>query len=113
GVASAGKSLPLLFQPSTLHQIFFQELPKFFGPDTLIWYYPQIPITGWLFYVIALLAVGVAFWSLVRSPTLRNPEFLMLVLMAACFVPYLMPAFRVPRFFLGGVFFFSSLVGRV
>ena len=113
GVASAGKSLPLLFQPSTLHQIFFQELPKFFGPDTLIWYYPQIPITGWLFYVIALLAVGVALWSLVRSPTLRNPEFLMLVLTAACFVPYLMPAFRVPRYFLGGIFFLSLLVGRL
>ena len=113
GVASAGKSLPLLFRPSTLHQIFFQELPEFFGPDTLIWYYPQTSIIGWLFYAIALLAVGVALWSLIRSPTLHNPDFLMLFLTAACFVPYLMPAFRVPRYFLGGIFFLSLFVGRL
>ena len=113
GSASAGGSLPLLFHPSTLNQIFFKELPKFFGPDTLIWYYPQTSIIGWMFYVIALCAVGGALWSLIRSPTLRNPDFLMLVLTAACFVPYLMPAFRVPRYFLGGVFFLSLLIGRL
>jgi hypothetical protein len=113
GVASAGTSLPLLVHPSTLHQIFVQELPKFFGPDTLIWYYPQTSIIGWLFYIIAICAVGVALWSLIRSPTLRNPDLVMLALTAACLVPYLMPAFRVPRYYLGGVFFLSLLVGRL
>jgi dolichyl-phosphate-mannose-protein mannosyltransferase len=113
GVASAGKSLPLLFQPLTFHQIFLQELPKFFGPDTLIWYYQQTSIIGWMFYVITLCAIGVALWSLIRSPTLRNPDFLILALTVACFVPYLMPAFRVPRYFLGGVFFLSLLIGRL
>src|SRR6202171_1183180 len=113
GVASAGTSMPLLLHPSTFQQIFFQELPKFFGSDTLIWYYPQTPMIGWMFYVIALCAIGVALWSLTRSPTLRNPDFLMLVLTAACFLPYLMPAFRVPRYFLGGVFFLSLLIGRL
>ena len=113
GVASVGTSLPQLLHPSTFQKIFLQELPNFFGPDTLIWYYPQTSIIGWMFYVIALLAVGIALWSLIRSPTLRNPDFLMLVLTAACFVPYLMPAFRVPRYFLGGVFFLSLLIGRL
>lgn len=115
GVASAGKSLPLLVRPSTLHQIFFQELPKFFGPDTVIWYYPQKPIIGFVSYAIALLAIGVALWPLIKSPAkyFQSADFLMLVLTAACLIPYLMPAFRVPRYFLGGIFFISVLIGRL
>ena len=126
GAGSGGRSLPLLFRPSTFQQIFFQELPKFFGPDTTIWYYPQTSIIGLVFYALALLAVATALWPFIRSPAKilqvirgdletnrSSKDFLMLILTAACFVPYLMPVFRVPRYFLAGCFFLSVLVGRV
>ena len=37
----------------------------------------------------------------------------MLVLMAACFIPYLTVPIRVPGYFLGGCFFLSVLTGRL
>ena len=126
GVGSGGKSLPVLFRPSTFHQIFFQELPKFFGTDTTIWYYPQTSIIGFVFYALALLAMATALWPFIKSPAKilhairgypetdgASKDFLMLILIAACFIPYLMPVFRVPRYFLAGGFFICVLIGRM
>jgi 4-amino-4-deoxy-L-arabinose transferase-like glycosyltransferase len=126
GGGSGGKSLPVLFRPSTFQQIFFQELPKFFGPDTTIWYYPQTSIIGFVFYALALLGMATALWPFIKSPVKAlqvirgnlemddaSKDFLMLILIAACFVPYLMPVFRVPRYFLAGCFFLSLLIGRM
>ena len=44
-------------------------MPKFFGPDTVLWYYSDKPPSGYVFYVIAGLAVGVATWPFLRSPS--------------------------------------------
>jgi len=35
-----------LFQLSTYERIFLHEMPKFFGPDTVFWYYPDTPASG-------------------------------------------------------------------
>jgi Dolichyl-phosphate-mannose-protein mannosyltransferase len=122
-----------LFQLSTYERIFLHEMPKFFGPDTVAWYYPDTPASGYVFYAIAVLAVLVATWPFVRSPSKvvqalrgnladcrQKKDFDMLLLTAVSVVPYLMmpvpnlmrPA-GVPSYFLGGCFFLSVLTGRL
>src|SRR5437762_6923030 len=55
---TGGGGAALLFHPDVLSQIFFTEMPKFFGADTILWYYPEKPATGFVFYAVALLATG-------------------------------------------------------
>ena len=118
--------LTSLFLRGGLAEVFFREMPKFFGPDTVLWYYPQTPAFGYVLYVIALLALAVALWPFLKSPAkilpalrgraahnAENTDFLMLALTAACFVPYLVAAIRVPSYFLGGCFFISILMARL
>ena len=114
---------PLLF-PATYAEIFFQEMPKFFGPDTVLWYYPERPASGFVFCAIALAAVAFAVFPLVKAPS-RIPktlltgtgdeakDLLMLALLLSCFVPYLLAWLRTPSYFLGGCFFISILTGRL
>src|SRR5438094_8197518 len=99
-------------------------MPKFFGADTVLWYYPEKPALGFVFYTIALLASGVAVWPFIRSPSKilvairggfarsnEERDLLLLLLTLACFVPYVTALFRVPGYFLAGCFFFSALSG--
>ncbi|MGB9492058.1 MAG: hypothetical protein WCA92_16470 [Terriglobales bacterium] len=115
-----------LFHSGTLVDIFLREMPKFFGPDTVLWYYPETPVLGWVLYLIALLSVAVALWPFLRRPSnivlaLRgqltnigeDKDFLMLALIAACFVPYVVAPSRVPGYFLGGYFFLAVLMARL
>jgi hypothetical protein len=44
-------------------------MPKFFGPDTVLWCYSDKPASGYVFYAIALLAVVTAIWPFVKSPS--------------------------------------------
>jgi hypothetical protein len=121
-----GGGFSSLLHLSVFAQIFVNEMPKFFGPDTILWYYPETPAVGYLFYGIALLAVGMAMWPFARSPlkiirALRGDlsdqaqkrDFDMLVLTAASFVPYLTQPLGVPSYFFGGCFFLSVLTGRM
>jgi 4-amino-4-deoxy-L-arabinose transferase-like glycosyltransferase len=118
--------LSALFRFSTLGDIFLREMPKFFGVDTVFWYYQATPRLGVVFYVIAWISVVVAVLPFFRTPSkilqvLRGDlqgndagkDLLMLVLMAACFIPYLTVPIRVPGYFLGGCFFLSVLTGRL
>src|SRR5206468_12656289 len=66
---TGGGGFALLFHPDALSQIFLTEMPKFFGADTVLWYYPEKPASGFVFYMIALLAAGVAVWPFIRSPS--------------------------------------------
>jgi hypothetical protein len=115
-----------LFHLSVLGRIFLDEMPKFFGPDTVLWYYRDTPASGCVFYAIALLATAVAMWPFVKSPSkivraLRGDladvrqkrDFDMLVLTAASFIPYLTLPTGVPSYFFGGCFFLSVLTGRM
>jgi hypothetical protein len=115
-----------LFQLSTYGRVFLNEMPKFFGPDTVLWYYPDTPASGCVFYAIAVLAVIVAMWPFLQSPSkliqaLRGSltncrqknDFDMLVLTAACLVPYLTMSAGVPSYFFGGCFFLSVLTARM
>jgi hypothetical protein len=101
-------------------------MPKFFGPDTILWYYREKPAIGYIFYALALCALGVGIWPFVISPRkilhalrgdLADPrqqsDFDMLLLTAASFMPYLSQIPGVPSYFLAGCFFLSMLTGRM
>ena len=123
---TGGGGLGVLFHFNALWQIFLVEMPKFFGVDTVLWYYPEKSPSGCIFYAIALLATGVAAWPFIRSPSkiaaavrggfldaYDQRDLLLLVLIMACFVPYVTAPFRVPGYFLAGCFFFAALTGRL
>ena len=123
---TGGGGFALLFHPDALSQIFLTEMPKFFGADTVLWYYREKPASGFVFYMIALLAAGVAVWPFIRSPSKipaavrggfasgnEERDLLLLVLALACLIPYLTAPFRVPGYFLAGCFFFAALTGRL
>jgi hypothetical protein len=118
--------LSILFGSGTLATIFLHDMPKFFGSDTVLWYYPETPALGLVLYFVALLAVAVALWPFLKTPakigaalrgqaaaSAENRDFLMLALTAACFIPYLAAPTRVPGYFLGGCFFLSILMARL
>jgi hypothetical protein len=121
-----GGGFSSLFQLSTYGRIFLHEMPKFFGPDTVLWYYPDTPASGYVFYAIATLAVIVAMWPFVQSPSKvilalrgnlpdrrQKNDFDMLVLTVASLVPYLTMPAGVPSYFFGGCFFLSVLTARM
>jgi hypothetical protein len=121
-----GGGLAMLFRPEALSEIFLSEMPKFFGPDTVLWYYPEKPASGFVFYTIAIVAVCVAAWPFIRSPLKivvairggfvdddEQRDLLLLLLILASFVPYVTAPLRVPGYFLAGCFFFAALSGRL
>jgi 4-amino-4-deoxy-L-arabinose transferase-like glycosyltransferase len=123
---TGGGGVTTLYHPEILSQIFVTEMPKFFGADTVLWYYPEKPAAGFVFYAIALLAVGVAVCPFLRSPPKilvairggfaggdEERDLLLLLLISACFVPYVSAPFRVPGYFLAGSFFLAALTGRL
>ena len=125
-VERPGGGFSSLFHLSAFGRIFVDEMPKFFGPDTILWYYSDTPASGYVFYVIAVLAVGVAMWPFLRSPSKiiqalrgdlsdrrQEKDFDMLALTLASFVPYLTMSAGVPSYFFGGCFFLSMLTGRM
>src|SRR5205814_7650193 len=83
------------------------------------------PAAGFVFYAIALFALGLGMWPFVKSPgnilratrgdladARQKSNFNILVLTAASFVPYVSQAPGVPSYFFGGCFFLSMLTGR-
>jgi hypothetical protein len=123
---TGGGGFARIVRPETAWQIFETEMPKFFGPDTVLWYYPEKPASGFIFYAIAILAVAVAASPFIRSPLKivaairggfvdadQQRDLLLLLLILACFVPYATAPLRVPGYFLAGCFFFAALSGRL
>jgi hypothetical protein len=123
---TGGGRFAQIFRPETAWQIFGTEMPKFFGADTVLWYYPEKPVSGFVFYIIALLATCLAAWPFIRSPwkiveAIRGGfagadeqrDLLLLLLVLACFVPYVAAPLRVPGYFLAGCFFFAALTSRL
>ena len=121
-----GGGFSALFQLSNWRRIFLDEMPKFFGSDTVLWYYAEKPAVGYVFYAIALFALGVGIWPFVKSPgkilramrgdlpdSRQKTDFDMVVLTAASFVPYVSQAPGVPSYFFGACFFLSMLAGRM
>jgi 4-amino-4-deoxy-L-arabinose transferase-like glycosyltransferase len=112
------------FSAATAWEILSQEMPKFFGPDTVLWYFPEKPISGFVFYAIAAAAVVLAAFPFVKNPsklmqairggtTDEDKDLLLLILTLAAFVPYVVAPFRVPGYFLAGCVFLSLLTGRL
>ena len=125
-VERPGGGLVTLFHFSTYVRIFFREMPKFFGSDTVLWYYPETPLSGFVFYAIAMLAVACALWPFVKSPSKigralrgnlvereQQKDLALIALIVASFVPYLTVPVGVPSYFFGGCFFLSALTGRL
>src|SRR5215475_11190784 len=121
-----GGGFSALFELSNWRRIFLDELPKFFGPDTVLWYYGEKPAVGYIFYAIALFAFGIGMWPFVKShrkifravrgdlaDARQKSDFDVMVLTAASFIPDLRLVPSVPSYFLGGCFFLSMLTGRM
>ena len=121
-----GGGFSALLQLSNWRRIFLDEMPKFFGPDTVLWYYAEKPAVGYVFYAIACFALGVGIWPFVKSPgkilramrgdladARQKSDFDMVVLTAASFIPYVSQAPGVPSYFFGACFFLSILTGRM
>jgi hypothetical protein len=112
------------FGLSAWRQIILHEMPKFFSADTVLWYYPETHWSGYVLYPVTLIAVAVIGWQALRwkkiwdafssgfTATETNTDLLMLILIAASFIPYLIAPLRVPGYFLGGTFFMSILIAR-
>ena len=111
---------------SNWRRIFLDEMPKFFGPDTVLWYYNEKPAVGYVFYAVALFALGVGMWPFLKTPgkilramrgdltdARQKSDFDMVVLTGASFVPYVSQVPGVPSYFLGGCFFLAMLTGRM
>ena len=104
--------------------IFLHEMPKFFGTDTVLWYYPETHWSGYVLYSVTAIALVVAAWSALRwkqirsafssgfSATDTNKDLLMLILIGVSFVPYIIAPLRVPGYFLAASFFMSILIAR-
>src|SRR5918996_2426384 len=125
-VERPGGGFSALLQLSNWRRIFLDEMPKFFGPDTVLWYYGEEPAVGYVFYAIAFFALGVGIWPFVKSPgkilralrgdladARQRSDFDMVVLTAASFVPYMSQAPGVPSYLFGSCFFLSVLTGRI
>jgi 4-amino-4-deoxy-L-arabinose transferase-like glycosyltransferase len=123
-VDKTGSSAKPLLTLATVSQIFADEMPKFFGPDTVLWYYPEKPLSGYVFYALALGAIALAIAPFVLAParlpkallsgaTPSDKDLWLLLLTLACFVPYVIAWRRTPSYFLGGCFFLSLLMGRL
>ena len=65
---TGGTAVLGLLRPANLYQIFGREMPRFFGPDTVLWYYPEKPWTGFVFYAVAVIGVVVALLPFVQRP---------------------------------------------
>lgn len=120
---SAGLATRLGF--NAWRDIFMVEMPKFFSADTVLWYYPETSWIGYVMYAVALVTVVAAAINALRWQTIRNAlrdgfastnsaaDLLLLVLIAASFVPYCIAPLRVPGYFLAGAFFISILIARL
>jgi 4-amino-4-deoxy-L-arabinose transferase-like glycosyltransferase len=118
-----GRGFAALLEPDTWHRIFFYELPRFFGPETVLWYKEAIRPSGWVFYGLALAALAHALWQYRRSHLrllagLFQKEqrldgggrtSLLVILILACLIPYAMVETRVPGYLLGTVPLLSIL----
>ncbi len=111
-IESPGGGFSALFQLSNWRRIFLDEMPKFFGPDTVLWYYGEKPAIGYVFYAIAVFALGVGIWPFVKSPgkiframrgdlqdARQKSDFDMVVLTVASFIPYVSQIPGVPSYF--------------
>ena len=109
---------------SAWREIILHEMPKFFSADTVLWYYPETPWSGYVLYAVTVIAVGIAAWGAIHWKRIQNAfssgfalsefnaDLLMLILIGVSFVPYLIAPLRVPGYLLGGVFFMSILIAR-
>jgi 4-amino-4-deoxy-L-arabinose transferase-like glycosyltransferase len=98
------------FAPAQWWEIFTRELPKFFGPDTVLWYFPETSWTGYVMYAVAIVAIVMAIMRVASKG--NRADLLMLILIAASFALYVIAPKRVPGYFLAGAFFMSILAAR-
>jgi len=106
-------------------RFFLAEMPRFFGPDTVLWYFPERSVSGAVYWVAVLLSLVLAAWSvrkrvagffrdhLVRSgaPAPQDPTIYALLFLLACLPAYLLANMRVPGYLIGAYPFVAVIVG--
>ena len=68
---TGGGGVTALYHLETLSQIFVTEMPKFFGVDTVLWYYPERSCSAGVrdFTRSRCWRQSVAAWPFIRSPS--------------------------------------------
>jgi hypothetical protein len=119
------EGLAARFGLTAWRDIFLYEMPKFFGADTVLWYYPETSWIGYVMYGVSIVAIVMAAVSALRWKQIRNAlnsgftaseankDLLMLILIGVSFVPYVIAPLRVPGYFLAGWFFLAVLIARL
>jgi len=122
---AGGGGLGTLLEPGALAQIFAFEIPRFFGPDTVLRYRPDLPLSAWLFTGVAAIAIAHALWhyraqhreaarALFRGGEARierDRYGLLLSVAAADFALYLVLPTRAPSYLLGALPALALLAG--
>ena len=123
---TGGGGFTALFHPETLSQIFLTEMPKFFGPIPSFGIIRRSLLRGSYFTRSRCWRQALRpghssdrrqkLWrrfAAVSHVVMNERDLLLLLLISACFVPYVTAPFRVPGYFLAGSFFFAALTGRL
>jgi hypothetical protein len=118
---------PDLSLGATAVRILFTEMPRFFGADTVLWYFPETSAVGIVYAVVAAVSVALSLWSVrrrlagfVRDHLVMKPGpssgvedrlLYAMVFLGASSCPYLLARFREPRLLIGGYGFVAVMVG--
>lgn len=120
GKLSGGANAGALLDPETLWQVLSWELPRFFGPDTVVWYLEDWHVSGALFYAAALVTVALVLRTVWRNRRQlgglgRTADFgaarepVLLGLAVCCAVPYAIVINRLSPYLLGVIPLLSVL----
>jgi hypothetical protein len=109
---SAGWGAAAALDMGSLWRVVSFEMPRFFGPDTVLWYHDDAPVSGIVVYAIfaavaaySLRRYGSALAATIRGSLARREtpggaerEPFVLLVSLACAAAYMLPATRVPSY---------------
>ncbi len=105
-------------------RFFLVEMPRFFGADTVMWYFPEKSATGSVYAIVFLLALLFVIWlargriagflrdHLLRAAAARpeDPALYALVFLGASSIPYFSAHFRVAGYLIGAYPFIAVVL---
>jgi 4-amino-4-deoxy-L-arabinose transferase-like glycosyltransferase len=111
----SGKGFVTFFSAEMWREILVHDLPRFFGPETVLWYKSGISPSGIVFYALGATSLAFAFVRYARKNagffgqalkreqvgTTAFRETLLLLLILSCLVPYAVVPKRVPSYLIG------------
>ncbi len=121
----AAEPVPVeLSLPRLVQRFLFVEMPRFFGADTVMWYFPERSATGAVWAIAFLVALVLAVWiarrrvpGFLRDHLLRkgeaaaeDPTLYAVVLLGAGSLPYFAAHFRVAGYLIGAYPFIAVIL---